>query len=273
MSSDQSFQRYFVPIMSEYEKLARDIGISDETDVSLWCKFCATISDHAADQKKWNQAFLDMVTAMRGPDSAGKVVVVMLFCGMHRAQIASRDVATEFSAWSNNQDFDTEKSGKQRYDDFKDPVHLFIANMYSLMKDEHAKVLFLTKIHKPLVPLQKVTQIRFCTFDINAYHICNRWEDLKKFLPTLVNRSETKELATKVLQQMQDPSIHLKIWLLGVGFQKFFEPHVKVLEKHPSNIDFNKVIVKTLPKLQEMAKDPKRFYETDEKVKKVNIKQ
>ena len=265
MSSDQAFTTYFRPIMAEYEKLARDIGITDEKDVSIWSNFCATFSDHAADQKKWNRAFLDMVSSLR-PESAGKAVGVMLFCGMHRAQIASRDVATEINSWAHGHNFEAEKAGQGRYDDFKNPVYsTFICGLYTLLKNEHVKALWAsTRI--PRVPLRKVTPIRFLTYDVNAYHIGKRWTDIEEFLPTLVQRSETSELASKLLDLMHDKEIETNTWLLGVTYQKFFQPHCCVLEKHPSNLEFNTIVLSALPRLKEMILDPKRFYESGEKV-------
>jgi hypothetical protein len=243
-------------VLAYYREMGLSFGLTqEEADV---LGNIQAISDHAPDQKKWNQILLDAIDQLPC-NKERKRVLQQFFCAMHKLQIASRDVATAFSAHTQGVSFEAQKKSQDRFDDFQDRVYKAIRKTYILFKNESIRSSFAKK-YLPF-KLKKVTAIRFLTFDENAFHIHIHLSDILAFLANSKNSTSQPKNVEKVHEFLRDPQIQVKLWCLAQKYFKFDIPYLRLLDSHKNNIDFNLDLVKVLPPLKSVITQPSLFFE------------
>lgn len=250
-SSEAVLNNFKTKILDKIDSLSKVLNLPG-CEQSMLELISATLTDHANDQKKFNN-LLDSLKQSVSKDS-GKIY--QFFCNIHRLQIGSRDVATAILAFRSQISFEAQKSQQQQFDDFKADVYVFLKNTFFVCRDEGWSW-----------GLKKCTAIRFFTFDRNAALVAKngRIQELEKKLKEkkekyTVNGKIFSARHEMTLKHVQDPFIRFVCWIIGIKYVKFDLPAMDLLAR-TGNIGWNREMgLKYLPRLLQVSSYPTEFF-------------
>lgn len=142
---------------------------------------------------------------------------------------------------------------RHRWDDFKDPVYQFLASFVQFYWQHRSHwVNHFGKKKDKRLQFDRVTEIRFLTYDKAAFIVYNNLDRVTEFLQLMK--------ASELLSLLQHKLFTSKLWLLATLYYKLIVPYLSLLLHYPSNITFNFILLSYLPRLQYYSLHPSLFF-------------